>query len=162
MRALVQRVRAAWVTVDREEAARIGIGLLVLVGVGRGDGNDGARRLAAKVAGLRIFPDGERPMERDVAAAGGSVLSVSQFTLMADVSRGRRPSFFAAAPADDAAPVWETFNRALEAEGLSVGRGTFQADMDVHLVNWGPVTLWVEVPGPSDRVPGEQKEGSGG
>jgi D-tyrosyl-tRNA(Tyr) deacylase len=149
MRVVVQRVREAKVTVAGTVVGSIGIGLLVLVGVGRHDDLGDAGWMAAKVAGLRIFPDDAGRMNRDVRSVNGSVLSVSQFTLYGDATRGRRPSFTEAAEPGDAERVWEAFNTALTAHGIVVKTGRFRADMDVMLVNWGPVTLWLESPRPS-------------
>ena len=139
MRALVQRVTRAAVRVDGQEVARIGPGLLVLLGVAHGDTTAAADRLARKVFALRAFPDGERPMHRSVADVGGEVLCVSQFTLYGDLARGNRPSFTAAAPPEEAEPLYERVREALGAQG-----GRFGAHMEVELVNDGPVTLLLE------------------
>jgi D-aminoacyl-tRNA deacylase len=139
MRALVQRVSEASVAVGGEEVSRIGPGLLVLLGVRRGDGPEQADRLARKLLALRIFEDDEGRMNRSVADTGGQVLCVSQFTLYGDAARGNRPSFVAAAPGDEAEPLYERVRDALNAEG-----GVFGARMAVALVNDGPVTLLVE------------------
>jgi D-tyrosyl-tRNA(Tyr) deacylase len=141
MRAVCQRVAEARVVVAAETVAEIGPGLCVLVGVARGDGAADAERLAAKVARLRIFPDEEGRFDRDVLAANGRVLAVSQFTLLADTSRGNRPSFTEAAPPDGAEPNYERFCDALAAQGVEVARGVFGASMRVELVNDGPVTI---------------------
>jgi D-tyrosyl-tRNA(Tyr) deacylase len=141
MRAVCQRVAEARVVVAAETVAEIGPGLCVLVGVARGDGAADAERLAAKVARLRIFPDEEGRFDRDVLAANGRVLAVSQFTLLADTSRGNRPSFTDAAPPDVAEPQYERFCEALAAQGVEVARGVFGASMRVELVNDGPVTI---------------------
>lgn len=141
MRAVCQRVAEARVVVAAETVAEIGPGLCVLVGVARGDGAADAERLAAKVARLRIFPDEEGRFDRDVLAANGRVLAVSQFTLLADTSRGNRPSFTEAAPPDVAEPLYERFCEALAAQGVEVARGVFGASMRVELVNDGPVTI---------------------
>ena len=141
MRAVVQRVRSASVTVDGASVGEIGAGLLVLVGVARGDGAEQAARLAAKVVKLRIFEDDEGRFARNVADAGGAVLAVSQFTLHADTSKGNRPSFSDAAPGPEAEPLYEAFCAAVAAEGLPLQRGRFGAHMQVELVNDGPVTI---------------------
>jgi D-aminoacyl-tRNA deacylase len=140
VRALVQRVSEASVTVDGSEVARIGPGLLVLLGVRRGDGEAEADRLAAKLLALRIFEDDDGKMNLNVADAGGELLCVSQFTLYGDTRKGNRPSFVDAAPPEDAEPLYERVREALGAEG-----GVFGARMSVSLVNDGPVTLLIEV-----------------
>jgi D-tyrosyl-tRNA(Tyr) deacylase len=140
VRALVQRVSEAAVAVDGEERARIGPGLLVLLGVRRGDGGAQADRLARKLLGLRVFEDDEGRMNLSVGDAGGAILCVSQFTLYGDARRGNRPSFVEAAPPEEAEPLYERVRAALGAEG-----GVFGARMAVSLVNDGPVTLLVEV-----------------
>jgi D-tyrosyl-tRNA(Tyr) deacylase len=139
VRALVQRVSEASVAVGGEEVSRIGPGLLVLLGVRRGDGPEQADRLARKVLALRIFEDDEGRMNRSVADTGGQVLCVSQFTLYGNTARGNRPSFVDAAPGDEAEPLYERVREALNAEG-----GVFGARMAVALVNDGPVTLLLE------------------
>ena len=139
MRALVQRVSRAAVTVGDEEVARIGPGLVVLLGVRRGDTAEQADRLARKLLGLRIFDDEEGRMNRSVEDVGGQVLCVSQFTLYGDASRGNRPSYVEAAPPEEAEPLYERVRQALGAEG-----GRFGAKMRVELVNDGPVTLVIE------------------
>jgi D-aminoacyl-tRNA deacylase len=141
MRAVVQRVRRASVSVEASVVAEIGPGLLVLLGVGEGDGDATARRMADKVAGLRIFEDAEGKMNLDAAAVGASVLCVSQFTLYGDVRRGRRPSFDGAARPEAAATLYEAFCGGIEARGIPCGRGAFGAEMQVELINDGPVTL---------------------
>jgi D-tyrosyl-tRNA(Tyr) deacylase len=144
VRAVVQRVRRAAVTVADETKAHIGTGLLVLLGVAGKDTEEEARFLAQKIATLRIFEDDAYKMNRSVQEAGGEVLVVSQFTLYGDCTRGRRPDFFSAAPADTAEPLYERFCLELEHFGLRVARGVFGARMGVELVNDGPVTLIVE------------------
>ncbi|HKF79447.1 MAG TPA: D-aminoacyl-tRNA deacylase [Thermoleophilaceae bacterium] len=139
MRALVQRVSEASVRVEGEELARIGPGLLVLLGIRRGDGAEEAERVARKLRALRIFEDEEGRMNRSLDDVGGEVLCVSQFTLYGDVRKGNRPSFVEAAPPDDAEPLYELVRQALGAQG-----GRFGARMSVTLVNDGPVTLLVE------------------
>ena len=139
MRALVQRVTAASVTVAGERVAAIGPGLLVLLGVGRGDDEAAADRVARKVLALRVFEDADGRMNRSVADTGGELLCVSQFTLYADTGSGNRPSFTAAAPPAQAEPLYERVRRLLGAKG-----GRFGARMAVELVNDGPVTLLIE------------------
>jgi D-tyrosyl-tRNA(Tyr) deacylase len=142
MRAVVQRVLEASVRVEGETVGEIGRGLLVLVGVGEGDGPVDAERLAAKTARLRIFPDDAGRFDRSVVDVGGAALVVSQFTLLADTARGNRPSFTGAAAPAVAAPLVERFCAALGAEGVRpVARGRFGAAMRVALVNDGPVTI---------------------
>lgn len=144
MRAVVQRVSRASVTVDGAVVGAIERGLLVLVGAADGDGPADADALARKVAGLRVFPDAEGKMNLDVTQAGGAVLAVSQFTLLGDCRKGRRPSFVAAARPEVAAPLFERYVDATRALGLRCETGMFQADMKVELLNDGPVTLLVD------------------
>ena len=144
MRAVVQRVSSASVTVDGEVVGAIGVGLLVLVGVALDDTVADAEAIAKKVAGLRIFSDPSEMMNLSVQEVGGSVLVVSQFTLYGDVSRGRRPSFTRAAPGPIAEPLVETVSAALERNAVIVARGVFGAKMEVELVNQGPVTIVLE------------------
>jgi len=145
MRAVVQRVSRANVTVDGEEVGAIGGGLAVLLGVGRADTEADADYVARKVAGLRIFPDDEDKMNRSVLDVGGGVLIVSQFTLYGDVRKGRRPSFVEAAPPDRANALYEYFVARLKAEGVGhVATGRFQAMMGVSLTNTGPVTILID------------------
>ncbi len=149
MRALVQRVTRAQVVVYGQVVGRIGPGLCVLVGVTHADDPQTARRLAAKLWQLRILDDGQGRMERSLAdqaaASAAEVLVVSQFTLYGDTSRGRRPSWAAAAPPDQAEPLVDELVAALVAEGATVATGRFGAEMAVELVNDGPVTVLVEV-----------------
>jgi D-tyrosyl-tRNA(Tyr) deacylase len=144
MRALLQRVSEASVTVADEKIAGIGQGLLVLLGVYPDDGDAEIDYLADKVVGLRIFPDGDKPMNRSVMDVEGELLVVSQFTLAADVSRGRRPGFSTAASPEVAEPRYEQFVGALRARWPKVQTGVFGADMKVALINDGPVTLLLE------------------
>ena len=144
MRAVVQRVRRARVTTGGAVAGEIGAGLLVFVGVANDDGPADVEYIAAKTRDLRIFPDDQGRMNRSVSEAGGAVLVVSQFTLQADCRKGRRPSFDGAAPGPIARALYEDVVAALRAGGASVSTGVFQADMDVELVNDGPVTLLVD------------------
>ncbi len=139
MRALVQRVSEASVAVGGEEVARIGVGLLVLLGVRRGDGLDEAGYLARKLLALRVFEDAEGKMNLSVGDVGGEVLVVSQFTLYGDARKGNRPSFIEAAPPEEAEPLYERVRAAVGAQG-----GVFGARMAVSLVNDGPVTLLLE------------------
>ncbi len=144
MRAVVQRVSRAKVTVHERISGEIGLGLLVLLGVGHDDTEGDATYLAEKIAGLRIFEDSEGKMNRSVQDAGGSVLAVSQFTLYGDVRRGKRPSFDAAAPPDHARRLYEFFVERVRAAGLSCETGRFQEMMHVELVNQGPVTILLD------------------
>jgi D-aminoacyl-tRNA deacylase len=141
MRLVIQRVRSAAVRVGGETVGAIGRGLLVLVGVERGDAPSAASAAAEKLAGLRIFEDAAGKMNLDAAAVGGAFLVVSQFTLAGSVARGRRPSFDGAAPPEEAAPLVELLVAALRDRGCQVETGRFRAQMDVELVNEGPVTL---------------------
>jgi D-aminoacyl-tRNA deacylase len=139
VRALVQRVSRASVSVEGEEVARIGRGLLVLLGVKRGDGPEEADRIAGKLERLRVFEDADGKMNLSVRDVGGELLCISQFTLYADARKGNRPSFVEAAGPESAEPLYERVRAALGAEG-----GAFGARMAVALVNDGPVTLLVE------------------
>jgi D-tyrosyl-tRNA(Tyr) deacylase len=143
VRAVVQRVRRASVTVDGGCVGRIDAGLLVLAAVMAGDGPADVEYIASKVRDLRIFPDAAGRMNRSVGEAGGSVLVVSQFTLAGDVRKGRRPAFDAAAAASDARTMFEALVARLR-EGGPVETGVFQAHMDVELVNDGPVTILLD------------------
>jgi D-tyrosyl-tRNA(Tyr) deacylase len=145
MRAVVQRVTEASVTVDGATVGAIGPGLCVLVGVTHDDDAERARRLAAKLWHLRIFDDAAGVMNRSLADTGGEALVVSQFTLYGDTSRGRRPSWVAAARPEQAEPLVEAVAGELRALGAHVATGRFRADMRVALVNDGPVTVVVEV-----------------
>jgi D-tyrosyl-tRNA(Tyr) deacylase len=144
VRLVVQRVASASVTVDGEVTGSIGLGLVVLVGVRRGDTAEAARRLAGKVAHLRVLADDEGRMNRSVLEAGGSCLVVSQFTLYGDTRRGRRPSFVEAAGPEEAEALIGEFSAALEALGVPVAQGRFRAHMEVALTNDGPVTIVVD------------------
>jgi len=144
MRAVVQRVSRAKVTVKEWNSGEIGHGLLVLLGVGQGDTEADASYLAEKIAGLRIFEDADGKMNRSVVDVGGSVLAVSQFTLYGDVRRGKRPSFDAAAPPDGARRLYEFFVERVRALGLRCETGRFQEMMQVELVNEGPVTILID------------------
>jgi D-aminoacyl-tRNA deacylase len=144
VRALIQRVSRASVSVGGESIAAIGSGLLVLVAVGRQDGPAEAAWLAGKVARLRVFGDASGRMNLSLADVGGAALVVSQFTLYGDVARGNRPSFVAAAPPEEGARLVETFAAELAALGPRVECGRFGAHMQVELVNDGPVTVWID------------------
>ena len=141
MRIVIQRVRQAHVEVDGEITGLIGTGLLVLLGIAKSDSEKDADYLVEKVLGLRIFPDEAGKMNRSVVEAGGRLLVVSQFTLYGDCRKGRRPSFDLAANAADAGKLYEYFINTARHKGISVETGIFQAMMQVHLVNDGPVTL---------------------
>ena len=144
MRALLQRVSRASVTVDGQVVGHIGRGFLVLLGVGQGDGEAQVKTLVDKIVYLRVFEDDEGKMNRSLLDVGGQALVVSQFTLYADVRKGRRPSFTDAAPPAVAEPLVERFNAALAAYGLKVEGGVFGAYMEVELLNSGPVTIWLD------------------
>ena len=146
MIALLQRVSQASVRVDERVVGSIGPGLLVFLGVVRGDDEAAAHRLAERVAGYRIFSDDQGKMNLSVSATGGSVLVVSQFTLAADTRRGMRPSFSDAADPATGELLYEAFVAALRASSLTVATGQFRADMQVALVNDGPVTLVLTQP----------------
>jgi D-tyrosyl-tRNA(Tyr) deacylase len=146
MRAVIQRVSSARVIVDGEIVGAIENGLLVLLGITHDDGEDEARWLAEKIAGLRIFQDDEGKMNRDVAEVAGKVLVVSQFTLYGECQKGRRPSFIDAARPEQAEPLYECFVNALKAVGIGTATGRFGAMMQVELVNDGPVTLIIDTP----------------
>jgi D-tyrosyl-tRNA(Tyr) deacylase len=153
MRALVQRVTRARVTVEGRVRGEIGAGLLVLLGATHEDLADDADWTARKVAGLRIFADAEGLMNRDVREAGGGILVVPQFTLYGAARRGRRPDFVEAARPEHAEPLFERFCVTLAAEGVPVARGVFRTHMEVELVNDGPVTLMIESPrGPAEEA----------
>jgi D-tyrosyl-tRNA(Tyr) deacylase len=153
MRLILQRVASAAVSVAGEEVAAIGSGMLVLVGIEKGDRPAQVERAADKLAHLRIFEDNEGRMNRDVSAIDGSILLVSQFTLAGSLAKGRRPSFDRAAPAGDAEPLVQSLAAALRERGIPVETGAFGAHMAVRLVNDGPVTFVLDVPvcgSPSD------------
>jgi D-tyrosyl-tRNA(Tyr) deacylase len=145
VRALVQRVARAKVTVDGRVTGEIGPGLLVLLGVTHADSEAVARRLAEKTVALRCFNDAAGAMNLSLADTGGGALVVSQFTLYGDTKKGNRPSFVAAAKPEQAEALYRTYLDALRAAGVTVAEGTFRAHMDVELVNDGPVTLTLEV-----------------
>ena len=151
MRALVQRVSKASVSVDGEIVGQIGRGVVVLVGVTHGDTQEQAEWLARKVAGLRIFEDSEGKMNAGLLDADGAALVVSQFTLYADARKGRRPSFTDAAPPEVAEPLVEHFAQTLQDQGVPVETGVFQAYMLVEIHNDGPVTILLERDRPSEQ-----------
>jgi len=144
MRAVVQRVQEAWVRVDGEEVGRIGVGLLVLVGVGAGDGSEDVAYMAKKLAHLRVFAGDGRLLHLSLLDLKAEVLLVSQFTLLGDCRKGRRPSFDAAAPPETAEKLYEDLAAALAGYGLRVATGRFRQMMEVGLINDGPVTLLID------------------
>ena len=144
MRALVQRVSEAQVSVGGAVIGEVGAGLLILVCAMQGDGPEAADKLAAKIAKMRIFRDDEGRMNRSLLDVGGGALVVSQFTLAADTSRGNRPGFSAAAPPELGEQLYNHFVRAMAAQGVPVATGRFGADMAVALVNDGPITIWMD------------------
>ncbi|MEE2684887.1 MAG: D-aminoacyl-tRNA deacylase [Planctomycetota bacterium] len=144
MRVCVQRVRQASVTVQRELVGEIGRGMLVLVGIGREDGREQVEQMVEKLVGLRIFEDDQGKMNRSLSEVHGEMLVVSQFTLWGDCRKGRRPSFTSAAPPELAEPLYELFVEQVAGQGIRVATGQFAAQMDVALVNDGPVTLLLE------------------
>lgn len=143
MRAVLQRVSRAQVSVEGKVVGRCGPGLMILVCAMQGDGDDAPAKLAAKVAKMRIFRDGQGKMNLSLRDTGGSALVVSQFTLAADL-RGNRPGFSTAAAPEDGRRLYESFAVALAAEGVPVETGVFGAEMAVELVNDGPVTIWID------------------
>lgn len=144
MKALIQRVKEASVTIDGELYSKIGKGLLVFVGVEKGDEKINAERLASKIVNLRIFEDENEKMNLSVKDVLGEILVVSQFTLCGDCKKGTRPSFDASAPLDIAESLYEYFTEQVKQSNLPVKTGKFRAMMDVALINDGPVTFWVE------------------
>lgn len=144
MRALIQRVSEASVTVDGDTLGKIGPGLLILVCAMQGDTEAQADKLATKIAKLRIFKDDDGRMNRSVTDIDGNALVISQFTLAADTSRGNRPGFSTAAPPEDGARLYEYFADQVAAQGIPVAKGRFGADMKVRLLNDGPVTIWMD------------------
>lgn len=144
MRAVIQRVASAQVSVDGRVVARVGRGLLVLLGIERGDGPPDLEYIAGKVRDVRIFADEQGKMNRAAAETGAEILVVSQFTLLGDCRRGRRPSFDDAAPPDEARAMYDAFVRTLREVPLPVQTGLFQAMMQVELVNDGPVTILLD------------------
>lgn len=144
MRALIQRVRFGRVSVDGKTLAEIERGLVILLGIGHGDGEAQAAFLTEKIASLRIFEDAEGKMNLSLRDTGGGAIVVSQFTLYADARKGRRPSFTDAALPDVARPLVDRFVELLQAQGISTGQGEFGAEMLVEIHNDGPVTIWLE------------------
>ena len=144
MRAVIQRVSEASVTVEDEVVGQIGLGLLILLGITHDDTAQAAAWLARKIAGLRIFEDEAGKMNLGLTDVNGAALAVSQFTLYGNARKGRRPSFVDAARPEQAQPLYNHFCELLSAEGITVERGIFQAEMAVRLVNDGPVTLWLD------------------
>lgn len=144
MRCVVQRVSRASVTVEGKITGQVEKGYMVLVGVEQGDAEQDVRYCADKVAGLRVFEDENGKMNRSVKDVGGAVLAVSQFTLLGDARHGRRPSFSNAARPEEANALYEAFCQALRAENIRVETGVFQTDMQVELVNDGPVTILLD------------------
>jgi len=147
MRALIQRVSEASVTVEGAVLGEIGPGLLILVCAMQGDTEAEADRLAAKIAKLRIFQDADGKMNRALLDTDGAALIVSQFTLAADTARGNRPGFSTAAPPDEGRRLYECFACRMQAQGIPVAMGRFGADMKVRLLNDGPVTIWMDTDG---------------
>ena len=141
MRAVVQRVKESWVKTDDEVIGRIGQGLLVLLGIAKADTPSDAEYLANKIANLRIFEDDDAKMNRSLLSIGAQMLAVSQFTLLGDCRKGRRPSFVAAAEPQRALVLYKNFVREVRRLGISVETGRFQSTMEVGLINDGPVTL---------------------
>ncbi|MGD8446297.1 MAG: D-aminoacyl-tRNA deacylase [Desulfobacterales bacterium] len=144
MRAVVQRVKESSVIIDRQTVGRIGKGLLVLLGVAKGDTPSDADYLAHKIVHLRIFEDDSAKMNRSLLSIGGEMLVVSQFTLLGDCRKGRRPSFIAAAEPQKASALYDNFVQQVRRRGVSVETGRFQSTMEVALINDGPVTLVME------------------
>jgi D-aminoacyl-tRNA deacylase len=144
MRALLQRVSHASVTVDKQVVGQIGQGLLILLGIGHGDSEVQVKTITEKIVHLRIFEDDEGKMNRSLLNIGGQALVVSQFTLYADARKGRRPGYTDAAPPALAEPLVERFKDAIESFGLKVAGGVFGAYMQVELLNDGPVTIWLD------------------
>jgi D-tyrosyl-tRNA(Tyr) deacylase len=144
MRIVLQRVKSGRVLVAGHAVAEIGTGLVILLGIGPGDGEDQARLLTEKIAHLRIFEDDQGKMNRSLLEVGGQAIVVSQFTLYADTRKGRRPSFTDAALPDVARPLVERFTQLLRELGVTTQTGEFGAHMQVEIINDGPVTIWME------------------
>jgi len=145
MRALIQRVTEASVTVDGNLIGEIGTGLLILICAMQGDTTENADALAAKIGKLRIFQDKDGKMNRSLLDVGGAALVVSQFTLAADTTRGNRPGFSSAAKPDEGRALYEYFSKQIAASGIPTETGEFGADMAVRLLNDGPVTIWIDI-----------------
>jgi D-tyrosyl-tRNA(Tyr) deacylase len=146
MRALIQRVSRSSVSVDERCLAKIGPGLVILLGIGHGDSAEQARQMVEKITNLRIFEDGQGKMNRSILEAHGEAIVVSQFTLYANTRGGRRPSFTDAALPEAARPLVDSFARMMAQAGVPTQTGEFAARMMVELVNDGPVTIWLEIP----------------
>lgn len=144
MRAVVQRVSKASVTIDQEEVGKIDQGLVILLGIHEKDTQDDVDYLVKKIAQMRIFEDEQGKMNRSVEDVEGQILSVSQFTLFADTKKGNRPSFISAARPETATPLYEAFNEGIRNRGITVATGQFGADMAVSLINDGPVTIIID------------------
>jgi len=144
MRGVVQRVKSAAVRVENQIVGQIGAGLMILIGIGQEDDTDDVKWLADKILNLRVFEDDQAKMNLSVADIGGELLLVSQFTLLGDCRKGRRPSFSEAAPPETAKAMFDSLTEYLQKTGIKVETGLFQADMDVELVNNGPVTLLLD------------------
>ncbi|MCK4852375.1 MAG: D-tyrosyl-tRNA(Tyr) deacylase [Candidatus Omnitrophica bacterium] len=144
MKIVLQRVKKAAVRVDGEEKASIGKGLLLLVGIGREDTPETVEHMAGKISRLRVFEDTGGKMNLDISQVSGEILSVSQFTLLADIAKGNRPGFDEAAPPEIARKYWEGFNGSIRRRGIPLKEGEFGARMDVSLVNDGPVTIVID------------------
>jgi D-tyrosyl-tRNA(Tyr) deacylase len=144
MRLVLQRVKSGRVLVAGHTVAEIGMGMVILLGIGPGDGEEQARLLADKIVHLRIFEDDQGKMNRSLVDVGGQAIVVSQFTLYADTRKGRRPSFTDAAPPEAARPLVERFAQLLGEQGVPTQTGEFGAHMQVEIVNDGPVTVWLE------------------
>lgn len=155
MRAVIQRVTGARVIIDGQEYSRIGAGLLVLVGVEKEDSAEDASLLSRRIVELRIFADDAGKMNRSIAETGGQILAVSQFTLLGDCRKGRRPSFDRAAPPDVARALYEKFVDEIRVLGIPAATGVFQAMMDIELTNQGPVTLILDSRKRSEALPQE-------
>lgn len=144
MRAVVQRVTKSSVTVDGKITGKIGKGLMILIGVEKGDTDKDAEYIAKKIFGLRVFDDSEGVMNLNIQDAGGDILAVSQFTLLGDVRKGNRPSYFSAAAPDEANSLYRKVIDLLKEKGIHVEEGVFQAEMSVEIINDGPVTILLE------------------
>lgn len=144
MRILIQRVKEAMVVVDGHPVSHIGKGLLLLIGIGKNDTAEDIEYLANKVIKMRIFEDDQKKMNLNIIQSGGSILSVTQFTLYADTKKGNRPGFEQSAAPDIAKDHWHKFNGLLRKEGIEVQEGVFGVHMEVDLVNDGPVTIWLD------------------